>query len=918
MFPSRRAGFITLALALAALFAAVASGLGVPPVFDPIAVLDPANAADPPKVPIGKALVVPISATAEDGGAVSFKVTGSNARLPVRVKTGNPILRIHVTYAGDGAAALPFEGDLDFQLFRELAPLTAGFIAGFAQAGYYDGLTFHRVIEDFVAQGGDPAGTGSGIPEGGGAYIGLPFEFENEFQSGLIFSGRGQLAMANRGLNRGSQPLGQLDPRILLGNFKATNGSQFFVTFEQLRAPTPANPQRANLDFKHTIFGQLIRGFDLLEKIESVPTDADDDKPTVDVKMTSVKVLPAAGEATLFIGATGVGETTITVFATDSAGAVSKQTFPVRAVDDTVNDPPVMLPLTPIYANVGTRPQLQVNAFDLELDYLLYGIAAAGSGTSPGSFGNASIASTYTPRDTAGKQTLALGVAGFNDDRRFASPSIFNAFAPFDAYNFQVVELAFGDKPPRPAVETVKGVPGVALTDAIVARLSDPDASATAATLTATINWGDGTATSTGTLSRDTSAPGAASYVIRGTHTYAQAGIYTVLVTIAGDKGATAFARSTAVISADTIVAWGTYNEAAAATLSNRIVAHFTDTNPSRRVADYVATIDWGDGVNTHGVVVRAPTGAFYVRGTHAYKDSQTYAIAVRIHKKETLATADAIAWSSAFLQFKSPQYLPPFPQIHIVAAWNSGPTKAFVKPITGTFNPADLEVQFSGNFAVFNSGNRTLGSGKIRYWLSDDAVLQTTGAGADTRLKVNGFTELSLTGLTPGNGGSGNFTIALPKGQSGGGRYLLAELVYSDPIADHSAVDKVIVSGPIDPSIIIFDPVSSVTPGTMQTSEGGGTVTFKVVLDTAPTADVKIPFESSVTAEGTVAPAELTFTSANWSIPQTVVVTGVDDATDDGNKSYKVTRKTPVTTDPNYSGLPAQELNLTNVDNDP
>ena len=916
MFPSRRTGFITLALALAALFAAVASGLGVPPVFDSPAVLDPTNPLDPPKVPVGKALVVPIAASAADGGAVSFKVTSSNARLPARVRTGNPILRIHVSYAGDGAAALPFEGDLDFQLFREAAPLTTGFIAGFAQAGYYDGLTFHRVIEDFVAQGGDPAGTGSGIPAGGGAYIGLPFDFENEFHPGLVFAGRGQLAMANRGLNRGSQPL-SLDPRILLGDFKATNGSQFFVSFEQLRAPTPANPQRANLDFKHTIFGQLIRGFDLLEKIESVPTAAANDKPTVDVKMTSVKVLPAAGEATLFIGATGVGQTTITIFATDSAGAVSKTTFSVRAVDDTVNDPPVMLPLTPIYANVGTRPQLQVNAFDLEFDYLLYGIAAAGTGTSPGSFGNASIAGSYTARETAGKQTLALGVAGFNDERRFGAPSLFNPFAPFDAYNFQVLEMAFGDKPVRPVAETVKGAPGVALTDVVVARLSDLDAAAAASTLTATINWGDGTATSAGVLSRDLSAPGAASYVIRGTHTYARAGIYTVLVTIAGDKGATAFARSTAVISAEPIVAWGTFNEAVGATLTNRIVAHFTDANPSRRVADYVATIDWGDGVNTRGAVVRAPTGAFYVRSTHAYKDSQNYAIAVRIHKKETPATADAIAWSSALLQFKSPQYLPPFPQIHIAAAWNSGPTKSFVKPITGTFNPADLEVQFAGEFAVFNSGNRTLGSGKIRYWLSEDDTLQTTGAGADTKLKVNGFAELSITGLAPGRGGSGNFTIPLPKGQSGGGKYLLAELVYSDPIADHSAVDKVVVAGPIDPSIIVFDRVSSLGPNNSQTSEAGGTVTFQVVLDTAPTADVKIPIESSVTTEGTVAPAELTFTSANWSTPQTVVVTGVDDATADGNKPYKVTRKTPVTTDPNYTGLPAQELNLVNLDND-
>jgi hypothetical protein len=639
--------------------------------------------------------------------------------------------------------------------------------------------------------------------------------------------------------------------------------------------------------------------------------------PTVDVIMSNVTVLPAAGQATLFIGATGPGETVITVIATDSTGAVSKQLFPVRAVADTVNDPPVMLPTSPIYGNVGTRPQLLAKAVDLEFDYLLYGIAAAGGGTNPNSFGDASIASTYTPRDTAGRQTLALGVTAFNDERRFASASSFNAFAPFDAYNFQVVELAFGDKPVRPAVETVKGAPGVALTDAIVGRVSDLDAAAAAATLTVTINWGDGSAASTGTLSRDTSAPGAASYIIRGTHTYGQPGIYAVLVKVAGDKGATAFMRSTAVISAAPLVAWGTFSEATGATLSNRIVAHFTDSDPSRRVADYVATIDWGDGLLTRGTVVRAPTGAYLVRGTHSYRDSQSYAIGVRIHKKGTLPAADAIAWSSAQLRFTSAPYLPPFPQVHLVAAWNSGPGKTITNPITTTFSPADLKVQFSGNFAVVNSGNRALANGKIRYWLSNDAKLDAKGPGADTPLMVNGVPELIITGLAAGGSGAGNFTIPLPQGQSGGGKYLLSELVYSDPIADNSAVDKVVVSGPIDPTVVVFNRVSSVNPSSNQTSEGGGTVTFQVALDTAPTADVKIPVESSLTTEGTVAPAEIIFTPANWSIPQTVVVTGADDATKDGNKSYKVTLKSPVSTDSNYTGLPAKEINLVNVDND-
>ena len=216
------------------------------------------------------------------------------------------------TYAGDGAAALPFEGDLDFQLFREVAPLTVGFIAGFAQAGYYDGLTFHRVIEDFVAQGGDPAGTGAGfvdtdndgMRDADEPFLGLPFDFENELHPGLIFSGRGQLAMANRGLNRGSRPLGQLDPRILLAISRPRTARS--LSPEQLRADA-SESGRANLDFKHTISPAI--AVDLLRS--RAFTDASDDKPTVD---EDCERMPA-GEATF--SRDRRKETEITVIATD-------------------------------------------------------------------------------------------------------------------------------------------------------------------------------------------------------------------------------------------------------------------------------------------------------------------------------------------------------------------------------------------------------------------------------------------------------------------------------------------------------------------------------------------------------------------------------------------------------------------------
>ena len=109
-------------------------------------------------------------------------------------------------------------GDLNLILFPDKTPMTTANFVNLAQHGYYDGIKFHRVIEDFMAQGGDPTGTGAGGPG---------YKFSDEVNNGLNFSEPGKLAMANAGPN--------------------TNGSQFFIT----TVPTTW------LNDKHTIFGEL-------------------------------------------------------------------------------------------------------------------------------------------------------------------------------------------------------------------------------------------------------------------------------------------------------------------------------------------------------------------------------------------------------------------------------------------------------------------------------------------------------------------------------------------------------------------------------------------------------------------------------------------------------------------------------------
>jgi cyclophilin family peptidyl-prolyl cis-trans isomerase len=119
-------------------------------------------------------------------------------------------------------------GEMRFRLYADRAPLTVNNFVFLAREGFYDGLTFHRVMVDFMAQGGDPSGSGAGGPG---------YRFADEIAPDLRFDRRGLLAMANAGPN--------------------TNGSQFFVTF----APTPW------LDGNHTIFGELISGDSVLAAI---------------------------------------------------------------------------------------------------------------------------------------------------------------------------------------------------------------------------------------------------------------------------------------------------------------------------------------------------------------------------------------------------------------------------------------------------------------------------------------------------------------------------------------------------------------------------------------------------------------------------------------------------------------------------
>ena len=145
-------------------------------------------------------------------------------------------------------------GTIEIELYADQTPKTVENFVGLANENYYNGVIFHRVIANFMIQGGDPTGTG----RGGQSIWGKPFA--DEIVPSLNFNEPGVLAMANAGPN--------------------TNGSQFFITV----APT------SWLDGKHTIFGKVINGMDVVYEISKVPTSKPGDKPLKDVVMESVTI----------------------------------------------------------------------------------------------------------------------------------------------------------------------------------------------------------------------------------------------------------------------------------------------------------------------------------------------------------------------------------------------------------------------------------------------------------------------------------------------------------------------------------------------------------------------------------------------------------------------------------------------------
>jgi cyclophilin family peptidyl-prolyl cis-trans isomerase len=292
--------------------------------------------------PNSKALYVPLTVT-DANGTVTYTATSTDPRVNVEVITGGTTIKLNVT--GKDATGATFTGDLTFRLFDSLAPITTQRIVTLINQDFYDGLTFHRILNGFVAQGGDPDGNGTG---------GSGVEIPDEFNTLLTFNSPGLLAMANSGDDTGD--------------------SQFFITDTDLLLAD----QPQHLNFNHTIFGQLVAGFDTFTRLMSTPVTGSGGTPVDPVTIVSASVVTGDPNGVLRVTAPAsfTGATSITVTPSDG-GTSTGRTFGVTFVADARNESPFLGTIADQTTTVGTGVTFQLTSTDLEGHAVTYSVLGA-------------------------------------------------------------------------------------------------------------------------------------------------------------------------------------------------------------------------------------------------------------------------------------------------------------------------------------------------------------------------------------------------------------------------------------------------------------------------------------------------------------------------------------------------------------
>lgn len=291
-------------------------------------------------VPAGRTFQFPLTAFDANHKPVTFAVTSSQPGAVTTALAPASNRSLQLTVSGVDAGHNYFTEVLTLQLFEDLMPRTTARIIALTNAKFYNGKTFHRIIQDFMCQGGDPLGNGSG---------GTGVKFDDEFSPGLTFTGFGQLSMANSGDD--------------------SNDSQFFITDQDLSLADPNRQPPRWLDFNYNLFGQMTRGFDTLAKMIGTPVT--NEHPQEPVTIESAKIITDTQAAVLRIAAASnfTGTATLTISATNPGHGTINKTVLVNVIANTVNAPAFLGPIPRgLAAASGQTASFLLKTTDLEGD----------------------------------------------------------------------------------------------------------------------------------------------------------------------------------------------------------------------------------------------------------------------------------------------------------------------------------------------------------------------------------------------------------------------------------------------------------------------------------------------------------------------------------------------------------------------
>jgi cyclophilin family peptidyl-prolyl cis-trans isomerase len=484
-------------------------------------------------IPAGKSLIIPITAAVTNGRPLTFTFTNSTKSMTIVVHTNNPFWKLNVAQAcapdSPGAFQTLFRGslvwatnvgDMTFMLFPEYASNTVAIFQGLSDSGFYSNNTiFHRVVNGFVIQGGDPQTNGTG---------GLVFQYNDEFNPQAIFSGNGQLALANSGKN--------------------TDGSQFFVTEAPFRSG----------DFQYTIFGQLLRGFDVLTNIETTPVDPNS-RPLANEIITQASLVQDTADTVITLLSTNKAAVTnkVTVVADDGAGGRATNTFiAISITDSNSNNQPFFIgnTVTNIVGPVNKTLTNVINAVELDSEPLywfpFYGDAGSETNSFPSDITNTFKLKTLTYNVTnhAGQlkfyvkpATNFVGQVAFEFNVSSSSSwySYYQFYGPnspnLPPYYKLTYYFTFGDT----AIKAQASVPPPQLpgtfTNLLLATFTNGVAGSGVTNFTASVQWGDDSITAALITTNTTRMK-----TVLGAHTYTNSGVYPIAITIQSGLGVTA------------------------------------------------------------------------------------------------------------------------------------------------------------------------------------------------------------------------------------------------------------------------------------------------------------------------------------------------------------------------------------------